>query len=109
MIAGTPSNSMKHLENNSPIDDFFRSYQGFQYDPSVIPSEAYRQLRAFGNWRRDDEEGEDAWVRYRSALVREFNRWYGRDETIEGWHSLCRAVRVSPLPLTIANCRQVSS
>ena len=92
----------------SPLDQFFHSFPAFPYDPSHPPQEEYRRLQRCYRWVRNDPDGEDAWMRYRSALVREFNRWYGEEDNLSAWQSLCRAVAVFPVPQNLPDCRFVS-
>ena len=94
--------------HSSPLDTFFFNYPSFDYDPKATPSDEMTRLRRCYGWRRDDPEGSDAWDSYRKALVLEFQNWYGtNDEDLVVWRSLCRALRVYPLPQTCAGCRQV--
>lgn len=98
------------LTDSSPLDLFFCSFPKFQYTPSNPPQEEYRRLRQRYDWKRNDPDGEDAWSNYRSALVREFNRWYGEDDSnMDAWQSLCRAIGVLPLPQTLKDCKTVSA
>ena len=102
-----PSNQTPSI-SPSPLDDFFYSYSEFPYIPSNSPELEFSRLRKFFGWDRGDPDGENAWEEYRSALVEEFNRWYGRGENDLGaWQGLCRAVGVSPLPQTPGKCRHV--
>ena len=91
-----------------PLDAFFYSYLGSQHDPSLPPATAYKRLKEIKRWHRNDPEGEEAWHGYRVALVGEFNRWYGTEDDLASWHSLCRAIHITPLPMSIEACRSVS-
>ena len=93
----------------SPLDMFFNSFPGFPYTPTNPPQQEYSRLRQFYSWGRNDPDGETAWSQYRSALVREFNRWYGEeDDDMKSWRSICRAIGIFPIPQTPKDCRSVS-
>ena len=62
-----------------PIERFFGSFSNFQYSPSKSSAGEYQRLRKFYGWRRGDSEGETAWLGFRLALVKEFNRLFGTD------------------------------
>ena len=94
--------------SNTPLDEFFLSYPLFDYDPSLPPAEELQRLRRSYGWKAGDADNEEAWERYRKALVLEFNAWYGTDSNnLASWHSLCKAVRILPLPDSCKSCRKV--
>ena len=97
----------KHL-SIGPLDAFFYSYLGSQHDPSLPPAAAYKRLRKIKRWHDEDREGKEARDRYTAALVEEFNRWYGTKDDLASWHSLCRAIHIIPLPMSITACKSVS-
>jgi len=89
---------------------FFLSFSEFDYDSSRSPPDEMQRLRRFYGWTHDNPRNKDAWTEYRKALVQEFNLWYGTNEnSLEAWHSLCRAIGISPLPTSCGSCRAVSS
>jgi hypothetical protein len=55
-----------------------------------------------------DEYKKDVYTRYQAALTREFNLWFGTDDDLASWHSLCRAIAIQPLPATLRECEKVS-
>jgi hypothetical protein len=57
-------------------------------------------LKAHYGWRRQDEDSDDAWDDYQSALKEELTLWFGAEDDIVAWHALCRAIRIKPLPIT---------
>jgi len=101
-----------------PLDTFFLSFPGYHYDPSIPPAESFRSFRN-GLKRWNDWNGsfpdtwkkyeEDVYTRYQAALTKEFNLWFGTEDDIKSWHSLCRAIAIHPLPTTHEECREVSS
>ncbi|EKV19310.1 hypothetical protein PDIG_03400 [Penicillium digitatum PHI26] len=88
---------------STPLDQFFRSFVGFGYNPKLPPSESYAQLKNFCGWERGDAEDRTAWEEYQSALEAEVKTWFGVEDDLTAWHSLCRAIGIDPLPAT---CRQ---
>ena len=95
-------------QRNTPLDQFFTSFPHFDYNPTAIPSDEWQRLRRRYGWGRDDPDGDDAWERYRTALVQEFNSWYGsNNNSLQSWQALCAVLKVSPLPTSTVACRQV--
>jgi len=104
--------------STGPLDSFFRSFSGYQYDPSIPPAESFRSFRR-GLKRWSDWDGyspdtwkeykEDVYTRYQAALTKEFNLWFGTEDDIMPWHSLCRAIAIHPLPPTCELCREVGN
>ena len=96
-------------DQQTPLDLYFLSYQSFDYDSQRSPAKEFQRLRKHMGWSQHETEGDKAWQAYCSALVQEFNAWYGRDEkNLASWHSLCRAIGINPLPDTCRACRQVT-
>ena len=97
---------------DGPLDRFFHFYPSFNYDPSTPPATSFgllqKHLQQRYKWARKSPENDDLWRTYQAALTKEFNLWFGVEDDLEAWQSLCRAVRISPLPTTIALCRSVS-
>ncbi|KAJ5458578.1 hypothetical protein N7475_009966, partial [Penicillium sp. IBT 31633x] len=79
---------------------FQRSFPLFRYDPTLSSSESFAQLKSFHGWGRNDPEERSAWGRYQSALVEEVELWYGAEDDLDSWHSLCRSLGIQPLPVT---------
>lgn len=90
--------------NNTPLDEFFLSFQTFEYDPSLSPAKSYSLLRRHMAWSRESPEGKEAWERYREALVDEVRVWFGNENDIAAWNTLCRAIGVQQPPETIDAC-----
>lgn len=89
----------------SLIDSFFARYVDFNYDLRATPSDEWRRLQREYGWTRGDEDGRTAWEEYSEALVLEFESWYGTDNnSLSSWRSLCRAVRIQPVPQTCGGC-----
>ncbi|KOS41440.1 hypothetical protein ACN38_g7681 [Penicillium nordicum] len=88
---------------STPLDEFFQSFAGFSYNPKLPPSESYAQLKRFCRWGQYDPEDKEAWEHYQSALKAEVKMWFGAENDLGAWHSLCRAIGIEPLP---ASCKQ---
>ena len=97
------------LDPETPLDRFFRSFPTFDYDPYLPPATSYANLRRHERWVRGDEAAADAWDRYQNALEGELRKWYGAENDITAWHSLCRAIGVEPPPQTCAQYETVRS
>lgn len=112
---GSPEALGQHLRDSpvhqqvpeTPLDVFFRSFQTFDYDPSLPPATSYARLQRHERWRRSDPASLDAWNRYQDALQSELRMWYGSEDDLTAWHALCRAIGVDPLPQTCEQCERV--
>lgn len=104
------SNSINSIEDG-PLDYFFHSYPSFRYDHRLSPAISFKLLRAHlqkrRGWKFKGSKDRQLWCRYQDSLKQEFEVWFGDDDEMEAWHRLCRAIRISPLPATIALCRKV--
>lgn len=101
------TNSHEHGTTTTPLDDFFRSFPNFDYDPSLPPATSYANLRSHKWWRRGDAALDGAWKRYQAALESELLFWYGAENDLNAWHTLCRAMGIEPLPQTCWQCKKV--
>lgn len=105
------SSESKPSAIDGPLDRFFHFYPSFYYDSFAPPATSFRLLRNHlqqrYRWARQSPENYDLWCSYQAALTKEFNLWFGVEDDLEAWQSLCRAVRISPLPTTIVLCRSV--
>lgn len=102
--------SKAHIAPTStPLDKFFRSFPSFRYNPKLPPSESYAQLREFCGWEKENPDGEKAWKKYQSALEAEVKMWFGAEDDLDAWHSLCRAIGIEPLPETCKQAVRVST
>lgn len=94
-----------------PLDKFFRSYPSFHYKASTPPATSFNSLRnhlaKLHKWPQRSSERDNLWQQYQDVLTEEFNLLFGVQDDLDAWHSLCRAVRVDPLPETCKECRSV--
>jgi len=95
--------------NNTPLDEFFLSFPSFAYGPSLPPAQSYSLLWRHVGWPRESVEGDQAWAGYREALVVEVRVWFGSENDLGAWHTLCRAIGIQQAPETIQGCVAVSS
>lgn len=105
------SSKSKPSAIDGPLDEFFRFYPSFTYDASAPPATSFgllrRHLRQRYGWAHESPESDDLWRSYQAALTHEFNLLFGVEDDLNAWQSLCRAVRILPLPNTIELCRSV--
>lgn len=94
--------------SQTPLDAFFTSFDTFPYDRGLPPSESFFSLKRHQGWRRGDEESEDAWRRYQDAIRAELELWYGAEDDLVAWHTLCRAIGIQPPPSSCDSCLRVS-
>lgn len=99
--------SAAHQLPKSPINAFFKSFEGFAFNPDLSPSESFSSLQRLYGWRRGEEDSARAWDLFQEALTQEFKLWFGAEDDITAWHSLCRAVNIKPLPATCHECEKV--
>jgi heat shock protein HspQ len=92
---------------DTPLDEFFNTFPLFVYDATLSPADSYASLRRCYGWRRGDPESDDAWDRYQNALKEELKLWLGAETDLIAWHSLCRAIKIEPLPPTCRDCEKV--
>jgi hypothetical protein len=97
----------KSTANDTPLDGFFLSFPSFEYDPSLPPPKSYSLLCRHMAWPSMSGERNEAWQRYREALVDEVRLWFGSESDLAAWHTLCRAIGIQQLPETIDACAGV--
>ncbi len=99
---------LRTISQASPIERFFRSYPNLQYNPSRSSAEEFQHLRKLYGWQRGDSDGERAWLGFRLALVKEFNRLFGTDPNdLLAWQTLCMIVGAQGRLTTRDDCVQV--
>ncbi|KAL8653158.1 MAG: hypothetical protein Q9210_002259 [Variospora velana] len=103
------SSDPKPSTNDGPLDNFFHTYHSFHYDAGIPPAISFESLQTHlqkrHKWSRKGPECKELWHHYQAALTQEFNLWFGFEDDLDAWHSLCRAVRITPLPTTNELCR----
>ena len=96
---------------DGPLDSFFQLYHSFRYDASTPSAVSFNSLQNHlqkrHGWGRDHPECKKLWNCYQAALTQEFNLWFGTEDNLDAWHSLCRGVRIEPFPTTCELCRSV--
>ncbi len=105
------SSESKPSTIDGPLDKFFRFDPSFYYNPSAPPATSFGMLKNHlqqrYRWARKSPENDELWRSYQAALTQEFNLWFGVEDDLNAWQSLCWAVRILPLPTTIGLCRSV--
>jgi len=62
----------------------------------------------FFEWKRGDDERDEAFQSFRIALTKQFNTKYGTDvDDLAAWQSLCVRLGIDPVPSKIKQCREV--
>ena len=90
------------------IGRFFESFSNFRYNPSKPSAEEYQRLRKKYGWRRGNAEGDGAWLGFRLALVKEFNRLFGTDPNdLLAWQTLCTFIGIRKTFNNCEDCIQV--
>ncbi|CAI7642432.1 unnamed protein product [Penicillium glandicola] len=84
----------------SPLNAFFRSWSGFQFNVRLAPHKSWDELRVFCCWDEQTPQYRVAWIKYQDALASEATIWFGKTWVLESWKKICRAVGISPLPKT---------
>jgi hypothetical protein len=92
----------------TPLDAFFMSFSSFHYEPSMSPAKSWKRLSAYQGWEKGSSARNKAWDAYQNALEEECKMWYGPEDDIASWHTLCRAVGIDPPPMTGEECQEVS-
>jgi hypothetical protein len=100
----------QHRTPPTHIANYFAQFSPqFRYDPRGETWAQFYALRDYFGWEPQSEQLRREADDLRSAIVHEFNHIYGTDENdLVAWQTLCREVRVSPIPSTIPDCRRVS-
>lgn len=95
------------------VDAFFQSFPKFVYNSSKTPAMNFKIfMRGLPRWHDWDgsitqKEYEEAIEkRYQVALTEEFTVWFGKDDDMRSWSSLCQAVKIDPVPATIEECKK---
>ncbi|TLS21752.1 uncharacterized protein PpBr36_09443 [Pyricularia pennisetigena] len=90
----------------TPLDEFFLSFEGFEYIPSQPPAKSFARLEKHQGWQRGAAAAKKAWNKYQDALDSELQMWYGPSDDLTAWHALCRAVGINPLPQSCGQCKK---
>ncbi|KAJ3927178.1 MAG: hypothetical protein NXY57DRAFT_965733 [Lentinula lateritia] len=89
------------------IQSFFEQYPRFNYDPTRETMVQFRSMCRLYGWCHDSEERKQALEGVRDAIALQFNAFYGSGaNSLNGWHSLYRALRVQDIPDTVKGCKE---
>lgn len=91
------SSESKPSTIDGPLDKFFRFYSpNHSSAPSASSFELPRNhLQARYRWAHKSPENDALWHIYQAALTQEFNLWFGVEDDLDAWQSICRAVRTA--------------
>lgn len=93
---------------HTPLDTFFLSFQSFDYNSSLPPATSYKRLEIHERWGRGTVAANESWSRYQQALRDEVKVWFGAEDDIRAWHTLCRAIGIANPPTSTTKCAHVS-
>lgn len=92
-----------------PLQRFFTQHRGFEYNPHEPASTQFDRLMKAQGWNKDNPKHVEAWEKYLTALVKEFNVSYGRDvEDLAVWHGLLARIGLMDLPDNVKKCKKVN-
>ncbi|KAJ8595549.1 hypothetical protein M405DRAFT_929464 [Rhizopogon salebrosus TDB-379] len=107
LVDSNRSTKRSKTYTQTPLDEFFARYPGFEYNSSASASlEFYRLCNKF-NWDKEDEARQCAHNNFKNALVQQFNHIYGTNQDdLTSWRTLCQIVQISPIPDALQSCRE---
>ncbi|KAF3063761.1 hypothetical protein GL218_02484 [Daldinia childiae] len=89
------------------MEEFFAQYPRFHYDKTVPVWDEFRLLCKHQKWDKKSYEMRQARRKFKDAMISEFGRIYGNDNTsLSSWQKLCRVLRIRPVPDDIDACRK---
>ncbi|KAJ4490647.1 hypothetical protein J3R30DRAFT_3278865 [Lentinula aciculospora] len=92
----------------NPIHLFFERYSEFRYNPSRETMAQFWEMCDCYHWDKEDDERTEALAGIRDAIAQQFNAFYGDDaDSLEGWHSLFRALQIQDVPDTVKGCKDL--
>ncbi|KAI6352147.1 hypothetical protein MCOR25_009532 [Pyricularia grisea] len=90
----------------TPLDEFFLSFEGFEYNPAHPPARSFERLGFHHDWESNSPAYKNARKKYQDALNSELQMWYGSTDDLKAWHTLCRAIGIKPLPESCSQCKK---
>ena len=108
------STSVRYKKNTnqarqeSPIEVFFAKHPEFNHNINGQVWDEFNALCVHYKWKDSDIKKDQARHAFKKALVAEFQKLYGTNsKSIQAWKTLCKAIRISPIPDDIKECREV--
>lgn len=90
------------------INAFFAHYPTFQYNTTTPVTREFRRMCTFFHWGGNSTQRKDARESLGTAMVLQFNAFYGTDiHDINSWQNLCQVLEIDPIPDSITACRKV--
>lgn len=96
------------METRSAIDNYFRKYNQFDYNPqTAIWAEYHRLIRFFG-WKEGSNRETKARRHFRVAIVQCFGELYGTSEDkLESLQLLLTRLDMKDIPQSVKSCKEV--
>lgn len=60
-------------------------------------------------WRRGERVSSEAWDTYQDSLKAEVQLWFGEEDDLHAWHTLCRAIGITHPPHKCDDCAKAST
>lgn len=106
-------------EFDSDLDEYFKGFPEFDYNPRNEPKTEFERLRKLKKWtkkkykgteqdQRLKEEYREAREAFYEAFVGVFSYFFGVSGDLHNWEFLCDLLGVSPIPATVEECKLVS-
>ncbi|KAH6915645.1 hypothetical protein BKA70DRAFT_1092259 [Coprinopsis sp. MPI-PUGE-AT-0042] len=108
---GLPEYALTDLSSrqmSSAIKEFFDQFTDFEYRGWRSANANFYALCDYYEWKRGNPDREEAYREFKDALVEEFNRKYGQDDSdLDAWQTLCARVGMEEwdIPETVRDCR----
>ncbi|KAM0257963.1 hypothetical protein ACHAQJ_004122 [Trichoderma viride] len=105
----TKAKETDEKRRETPLDRFFTSFEGFAYDAHLSPEASFKSLKRYQGWgsKTYGGPGKEAWERYQKALVEEVEMWFGHEDDLTAWWTLCKAVECFDPPDDIQKCKTI--
>ncbi|VDC02967.1 unnamed protein product [Peniophora sp. CBMAI 1063] len=98
----------QRLSPDTPLDEFFGSFEGFQYNPRKPTMSEFNRLCRERGWGLNSPERHEARARLRDALIRQFELIFGTEvRSLRSWQLLCTAIGLEDIPDTLKECREL--
>ena len=90
-----------------PPGSFFAQYPQFNHDATAPLVAEFERLRLQRGWKMGGKKYRQS---RQSCFVQEFDYYYGNggSDRLAGWQALCDDVGISPVPLSIRQCKKAS-